>query len=269
MPYLHVKGSRFHYHLDDYSDPWLPRGTILLHHSAAGNLHRWRAWVPNLARHHRVLRFDMRGHGKTPPPPGGQFSLPGLAGDIAAVMDGLEIEKVHLVGASAGGIVSLRFAHDFPSRLHSLTLVASTPKLAQTGTGIDTGVWRRTLEETGTKAWLLSDARKRFGPSADPGLVEWYAVEGEKTPTEVVLALQGCLLGEDLTSLLPQIPVPALILAASQDEITPLEIQHLMARQMPGATLQTFDGVGHNMKVEIPDFLAGQALQFIEQVDAG
>jgi 3-oxoadipate enol-lactonase len=237
----------------------------LLHHAAAGNLHRWRAWVPTLARHYRVLRFDIRGHGRTPPPPGGQFSLPVLAADIAAVMDALEIYKAHLVGASAGGIISLRFAHDFPRRLHSLTLVAATPKLSRTGTGINTGVWRRTLEESGTKAWLLSDAQKRFGPWADPGLVEWYAAEGEKTPADVVLALQGCLLGEDLTPLLPQIRVPTLILAPTQDDITPLDVQQLMARQIPGAALQTFHGVGHNMKVEIPDLLAGEVLRFIGQ----
>ena len=152
MPYHEVKGARFHYHIDDYTDPWRSPETILLHHSAAGNLHRWRAWIPVLARLYRVLRFDIRGHGGTPPTEDGQFSLRSLAADIAGIMDSLAIDKVHLVGASAGGIVSLRFAHDFPHLLHSLSLVASTPRLAQTGTSIDTGVWRRTLEEQGTKA---------------------------------------------------------------------------------------------------------------------
>ena len=269
MPHLKLNGSRFHYHLDDFTEPWQAKSVILLHHAAAGNLHRWRAWVPALALHHRVLRFDMRGHAGTPPPPGGTFSLPGLAADIAAVLDGLEIEKVHLVGASAGGIVSLRFAHDFPERLHSLTLVASTPKLAQMGAGIDAGVWRRTLEEAGTKACLLTDAQKRFGPQAEPGLVEWYATEGGKTPAEVVLALQDCLLREDLTPLLSQISAPTLILAAAHDEITPPEVQHLMAQQMPNASLQTFEGVGHNMKVEIPDLLAGCVRDFAGKIESG
>ena len=175
---------------------------------------------------------------------------------------------MHLVGASAGGIVSLRFAHDFPQRLHSLSLVASTPKLAQMGAGIDAGVWRRTLEKEGTKAWLLSDAQKRFGLQAEPGLVEWYAAEGGKTPAEVVLALQDCLLREDLTPLLPQISAPTLILAATQDEITPQEVQHLMAQQMPNASLQTFEGVGHNMKVEIPDLLAGKVRDFVGKIES-
>ena len=84
-----------------------------------------------------------------------------------------------------------------------------------------------------------------------------------------MLALQDCLLNEDLTPLLREIPAPALILASSQDEITPLEIQELMARRMPKAALETFDGVGHNMKVEIPELLAGRVLKFIAQVEAG
>lgn len=267
MPYLQLNGTRFHYHFDDYTEPWQIKSVVLLHHAAGGNLHRWRAWVPALARHHQVLRFDMRGHAGTEPPPDGSFSLPGLAADIALVLNSLEIEKVHLVGASAGGIVSLRFAHDFPERLHSISLVASTPKLAQMAASIDAGVWRRTLEEAGTKAWLLSDAQKRFGPQAEPGLVEWYATEGGKTPAEVVLALQDCLLKEDLTPLLSKILTPTLILASAQDEITPQEVQVLMAQQMPNAGLRTFEGVGHNMKVEIPDLLAASVRDFIGTID--
>lgn len=264
MPYVEVNGDRFHYQVDDYADPWKNYGTVLLHHAAAGNLHRWRAWVPTLSRHHRVLRFDMRGHGNTAPPPGSRFSLPGLASDIAGVMDALEIDKVHLVGASAGGIVSLRFAHDFPQRLNSLTLVASTPRLAQPG--IDRTAWGRILKEQGVKAWLLSDAQRRFGPHADPGLIEWYAEEGTRTSADMVMALQACLMAEDLTPLLPSIQAPTLILAARRDDITPFETQRLMARRMPNAKLKTFADVGHNMKVEIPDRLARYVLRFIEGV---
>ncbi len=269
MPELDFNGDKFHYHVDDFSDPWRRREPVLLHHAAGGNLHRWRAWVPTLARHRRVVRFDMRGHSGTPPPPGMRFSLPELAADISRVLDGMDIEKVHLVGASAGGIVSLRFAHDFPDRLHSLTLVASTPRLAQMGANMDASAWRRILEQEGTRAWLLSDTAKRFGPGTDRAVIEWYADEGAKTPAPAVLALQGCLLAEDLTPLLPKIETPTLVLAASDDDITPLDVQQLMADRMPHATLEVFDGVGHNMKVEIPDTLAQRTHEFMESTGNG
>ncbi len=263
MPILDLDGCRFHYHVDDFSEPWLEPAPVLLHHAAGGNVHRWRAWVPTLARRHPVVRFDMRGHAGTAAPADLRFALPELAADIARVLDGLGMDKAHLVGASAGGIVSLRFAHDFPDRLHSLTLVASTPRLAQMGADMDAGAWRRILEQQGTRAWLLSDTAKRFGPHTSRQVIEWYADEGEKTPAEVVLALQGCLLAEDLSPLLTEINVPTLILAASQDEITPPDVQQLMVQRMPRAKLEIFDGVGHNMKVEIPEILAVRTLDFI------
>ena len=268
MPFLEVNGDQFHYHVDDFSDPWETPSTVLLHHSAGGNLHRWRPWVPALARRHQVVRFDMRGHAGTSPPLDMQYVLPDLAADIARVMDGLDIEKTHLVGASAGGIVSLRFAHDFPDRLHSLTLVASTPRLARMGANMDASVWRRILEEEGTRAWLLADTDKRFGANTEREVIEWYADEGARTPAPAVMALQGCLLVEDLMPLLPHIAVPTLILAASHDDITPMEIQELMAQQMPNAVLEVIDGVGHNMKVEIPDALAERTLAFIGEVES-
>ena len=195
-----------------------------------------------------------------------QFSLPDLAADIARVMDALLIDRIHLVGASAGGIVSLRFAHDFPDRLHSLTLVASTPRLARMGAGMDASAWRRILEEEGSRAWLLADSDKRFGPATDRAVIEWYAEEGEKTSPAAILGLQRCLLAEDLTPLLPHIAAPTLILASANDEITPLEVQHLMAEQMPNAILRVLEGVGHNMKVEIPDELARSTHEFIQSV---
>jgi pimeloyl-ACP methyl ester carboxylesterase len=58
-------------------------------------------------------------------------------------------------------------------------------------------------------------------------------------------------------------------MASAQDEITPMEVQNLMAQQMPNATLKTFTGVGHNMKVEIPDLLAGSVRDFAGKIDAG
>lgn len=265
MPTLELNGERFHHHVDDFSDPWRETQPILLHHSAGGNLNRWRPWIPTLARRHPTYRFDMRGHGGTTSRSDAPFVITELAADIARVMDALGIDRTHLVGASAGGIVSLQFAHDFPDRLHSLTLVASTPRLAQMGSNMDASGWRGTLEQQGTRAWLLSDTDKRFGPNTRREVVEWYADEGAKTAAAEVLALQACLLAADLTPLLPEIKAPTLILAASIDPITPLEIQQLMADRMPNAALETYDGVGHNMKVEIPEVLAARTLEFVDE----
>ena len=267
MPILDLNGGEFHYHVDDFSDPWRQDAPVMLHHAAGGNLHRWRPWVPTLARDRAVVRFDMRGHAVTRKSLGEPFELEDLAVDIARVLDALDINRTHLVGASAGGIVSLRFAHDFPDRLLSLTLVASTPKLAQMGANMDAAPWRGILEQQGTRAWLLADTDKRFGSDTPDEVVQWYADEGAKTTAAEVIALQRCLLAADLTPLLSGISTPTLILAASHDDITPVEIQRLMVEQMPNASLELYDGVGHNMKVEIPDVLARRTLEFVRSIE--
>ena len=58
-------------------------------------------------------------------------------------------------------------------------------------------------------------------------------------------------------------------MASNQDEITPLDAQHLMVDKIPNACLKTFDGVGHNMKVEIPEILANTVLDFISEAEIG
>ena len=58
-----------------------------------------------------------------------------------------------------------------------------------------------------------------------------------------------------------------LILAARHDPITPMEIQEIMLNRIPHAELKVFDGVGHNMKVEIPDLLAAAVLSFVQKLD--
>ena len=111
MPKIKVDDFELHYHIDDFTDPWRPAETILLHHAAAGNINRWYAWVPTLARHYRVLRMDARGHGdSTKPPANYQWDIKVLARDISRLLDTLGLSRVHLVGASGGGIVSLQFA---------------------------------------------------------------------------------------------------------------------------------------------------------------
>ena len=136
------------------------------------------------------------------------------------------------------------------------------------GADMDASGWGDTLRTEGTRAWLLSDTDKRFGPDTPREVIDWYADEGAKTDATQVLALQSCLLAADLAPLLPRINAPTLILAARHDPITPLEAQQLMAQMMPNATLEIFDGVGHNMKVEIPETLAKRTLDFFASVNA-
>src|SRR5262249_10286306 len=77
--------------------------------------------APPLAQRHRVIMLDLRGHGRSSMPPRG-YSGDSIAADLRALLDHLDIERVHLVGHSFGGNAALHFACLFPERMATLTL---------------------------------------------------------------------------------------------------------------------------------------------------
>src|SRR5258708_12496917 len=62
-------GTRLAYYIDDCTDPWKEAPVLLLLHAAMGSARRYYAWVPPLSRHYRVVRMDLRGHGRSEIPP--------------------------------------------------------------------------------------------------------------------------------------------------------------------------------------------------------
>src|SRR5512146_2126088 len=83
-----------HYEVDDFTDPWRQPETILLLHGNAESGLAWYAWVPDLARHYRVVRPDMRGFGQsTPVPADFPWTIDVPIDDFVALMDQLGIEK--------------------------------------------------------------------------------------------------------------------------------------------------------------------------------
>ena len=77
---------------------------IMLSNSLGTNLHLWDGQVAALTKHFKVVRYDSRGHGKSPVS-GGAFSIAGLGRDAIAIMDALHLDRVHWMGLSMGGMV--------------------------------------------------------------------------------------------------------------------------------------------------------------------
>ena len=101
---------------------------ILLAHSLGTNLHLFDRQVAALKPHFRLVRYDLRGHGAsqiTPAP----YSLAKLGRDALAVLDALKIDKVDLIGASAGGLVSLWLLRHAPERIGRAVLANTAARI--------------------------------------------------------------------------------------------------------------------------------------------
>jgi 3-oxoadipate enol-lactonase len=95
-------GNRIAYTIDDFTEPWRRPATLLLLHAAMGSSRRWYAAVPPLARHYRVVRMDLRGHGDSQvPPPEPPLSMDRLVQDVRELLDHLGCGTVHRMPARA------------------------------------------------------------------------------------------------------------------------------------------------------------------------
>jgi 3-oxoadipate enol-lactonase len=114
VPYLYANGARLFYE-EAGEGP-----AVVLVHGGLGDLRMWDGVVPLLAASHRVVRFDVRGFGRSDAP-AGEFSP---HEDLRALLDGLGIESAALVGLSLGGRIVLDAALELPERVSALVLVA-------------------------------------------------------------------------------------------------------------------------------------------------
>lgn len=108
-----------------FGQPWTPPETVVMIHGNSESSRAWTCWVPHLAGTYRVVRPDLPGFGQSTEPAGYGWSASELAADIGRFVDGIGIDRFHLIGAKYGGSVCMRFAIDNPGRLRSLCLFGS------------------------------------------------------------------------------------------------------------------------------------------------
>jgi pimeloyl-ACP methyl ester carboxylesterase len=119
---VRVEGPAGALAVDDGGEGGLP---VVLVHSLAGNAGHWQAQLAHLRRTRRALALDLRGHGGSDVPDGGDYAIEALAGDVAAVVDGIGLDRFALVGHSLGGGVALAYAGMHPERVDRLLLLDS------------------------------------------------------------------------------------------------------------------------------------------------
>lgn len=231
---------------------------IVLIHGFGSSLHTWDAWAADLAKDHRVIRFDLPGFGLTGPDPTGDYSMDRTVAVIHALLDAKGVERATLVGNSLGGLAAWNYAARHPGRVEKLALLAPGG-YPRAGVAFDQTVevpsafkaMRYTLPEGTVRASL----QPLFGnPAAlTPELLTRYRdmMLAPGVRQAMVDRLEEFKLSNPDPAL-ATIQAPTLLMWGERDIMVPARDAEKFAAALPNERLVLYPGVGHMPMEEIP-----------------
>ena len=210
----------------------------------------------------RVIRYDMRGHGLTPPtaPP---YAIADLAADLEQLIDVLEIPRATICGVSVGGQVALQLAHDRPERVKGLILCDTafrigTPEMWNQRIAAVTGHGISAISDAVVARWFSTQYR-----SLRPDEVAGYRYMLERCTVAGYAGVCAAIRDADLESLARGLRCRTLVLCGDQDQATPPELNEALAAAISGAHYQSIPGAGHLPCLEQPALVAAQVTSFV------
>ncbi|MEV7158336.1 3-oxoadipate enol-lactonase [Streptomyces misionensis] len=221
---------------------------LLLGPSLGTSYALWDKVAPELSAAHRVVRWDLPGHGGSAAGLIGAGATVGdLAGLVLALADALGIERFAYAGVSLGGAVGLHLAVHHPDRLSSLAVICSSAHF----NGAKPWEERAALARRQGLADLAEGADARwFTPGFTvPGLVR----DHREADPEAYAACCDALAAFDLRDRLPEITVPLLAIAGREDPATPPAHLREIADTVAGAALVEIPGASHLAPAERPE----------------
>jgi pimeloyl-ACP methyl ester carboxylesterase len=245
---------------------------VVLLHEGIGDSRMWEPQWDAYAQRYRVVRFDMRGFGQSPPAVG-TFSL---TGDLVELLDGLELGPAALIGMSLGGSVAMEATIARPDLVSRLVLVGpglrgfemtdeTKAGWAEEEAALERGDDEEAVE-INMRMWV--DGPSRLPDQVDPelrrkvGEMQRRAIdiwrdageeEGEHKP-----------IVEDWGDRLAAISVPTLILVGELDRPEMHEIADRLEAEIPNTRRETIAGTAHVPNMERPEEFDRLVLEFLE-----
>ncbi|WP_434589270.1 bifunctional 3-oxoadipate enol-lactonase/4-carboxymuconolactone decarboxylase PcaDC [Streptomyces sp. A5-4] len=228
---------------------------LVLGPSLGTSLAVWEPQLAPLTRTHRVLRWDLPGHGGAPADPAllphdGTATVADLAALVLRAADAQGWESFAYAGISLGGAVGLHLAAHHPERISALAVVCSAARFG------DPAAWREKADlvrAEGTGAMVASRPGTWFAPAfATSGAARALIADLRATERAGYAACCDALAAYDLRGALPAITAPTLVVAGRDDPATPPALAREIADGVPGAGLLEVAGAAHLANVEKP-----------------
>ena len=252
--------------------------TIVFVHEFGGNQLSWEPQVRYFSRRYRCVTFNARGYPPSEVPKEIEFySQSRAAADIRDVLDGLGIERAHIVGLSMGGFAALHFGLEFPSRAKSLVLAG-----AGYGAEKEFEEFFRTnsievanqFEAQGSEAYSLvygmAASRIPFLTKDPRGWEEFRRLLATHSPSGAANTMRGVQATRpslyDLEDELKVMSVPTLIVVGDEDDHC-LQPGLFMKRVIPASGLAVLPKTGHTINLEEPTLFNDLIAEFLAQVE--
>jgi 3-oxoadipate enol-lactonase len=224
----------------------------------------WGGQKAALARRQRLLLYDCRGMWKSAHP-AGPYTMELHADDLAALLDGLGIERAHIGGISYGGEVSMAFALKYPQRVRSLVLSSTVSESDVVLRGM-VGTWRLAVAAKNAEMFFQSSYWMNFSAEwieANQAVLAATALRYRDLDYEALLELIDCFLGFNITARLAEIKAPALVMVGEQDILKGRRFADVIAGCIRGAELAVVPGAGHALCIEKADVFNSLVAGFI------
>lgn len=252
------------YQVDDFTNPWDTRETVLLMHGNAENLDAWYAWIPHLARHYRVVRADMRGFGRsTPMARDHAWSVDRILADFAALATHLNIERFHLAGAKVGGTLAFKFAALYAQLVTTLTVIGA-PVSGRQALGERIPSWLEHIESRGVESWARWTMPGRLGSDFPRAGADYWAKLMGRTASSTQLGFISAVPSVDVTDALPKIQCPVLVISAKGSNIGDPASVEAWRRLIPDSKLLMMPGDSYHLAASHPDQCAVAMREFIQ-----
>jgi pimeloyl-ACP methyl ester carboxylesterase len=250
MPKLNRDGVNIHYEVYG-SGP-----ALLLTHGYSSTSAMWQGQIEALSKQHKLILWDMRGHGQSDyPDDAAAYSEALTVGDMAALLDKAGANSAIIGGLSLGGYMSLAFYRAHPNRVRALLII-------DTGPGFKKNDAR---DAWNTRAYDTGDRFEREGLEVLKSLSPERSGVIHRDASGLARAARGMLTQRDAAVIetLPQIKVPVLVVVGADD--TPfLAASDYMAAKIPGAQKVVIPAAGHAANIDQPQAFSDAVLSFLQ-----
>lgn len=236
---------------------------ILFIHGLGSSTRDWTPQLDFFSRTHRVLAYDVRGHGRSPAA-SRQFDMRELAADAARLLEKRNAHPAHVVGLSMGGTIAFQLLADRPDLVRSAVITNSGPELI-----LRTPEQRRAIRARvaivstmGTKVMGMLIARKLFPGPRNASVRAAFVDQIGSMKRRAYLHALRAMVGWSVTDRLARMDRPVLVLASDQD-YSPVALKREYAAKMPRAEVVVISDARHALPVERPEEFNAAVSEFL------